>query len=183
MEVYHRPPLELIYLVGMPGAGKTLIGRKLGSLLHRTFLDFDNFIELRSGISISTWFVERGEEAFRNYEYECLEEIVYRADRPTIVSAGGGTPCYNQAVELMLASGQVIYLACDESDLAEKISRSNRRPLFKDLDTMEQIKAKVHQLLLLRLPFYSRAHFTVHCTGKSIEKILNDIIICLGAQS
>jgi shikimate kinase len=166
----------------MPGAGKTLIGRKLGSLLRRTFLDLDNFIELRSGISISTWFAERGEEAFRNYEHECLEAIIHDADRPTILAAGGGTPCFNQAIELMLASGQVIYLACDESDLAEKISRSNRRPMFKDLDTMEQIETKVHHLLLLRFPFYSRAHFTVHCTGKSIENILKDIIICLGVQ-
>lgn len=174
--------VELIFLTGMPGSGKSYIGRRLARARHLQFTDLDQYIEERSAMPITQWFGSRGEPAFRAYEQECMEEIIRYCDRPTVVATGGGTPCFGGMAAWMAHQGRVIYLECAAETLAERLIRSNRRPLFSGYESLLALEARLTEMLDARKPYYQHAHFTVNCTGKTTEQILNEIHICLEAQ-
>lgn len=144
-----------IILIGFMGSGKTTLGRALAKALGLTFIDLDNYIELRHCKSINQIFAERGEEGFRNIERSLLHEVCEFED--VIISSGGGTPCFFDNIDYMNAQGTTIYLQVPNDRLLTrlKIARS-RRPLLKDKND-EEIEQFIVEQMQRREPFYTKA--------------------------
>ena len=144
-----------IILIGFMGSGKTTLGRALAKALGLTFIDLDNYIELRHCKSINQIFAERGEEGFRNIERNLLHEVCEFED--VIISSGGGTPCFFDNIDYMNAQGTTIYLQVPNDRLLTrlKIARS-RRPLLKDKND-EEIEQFIAEQMQRREPFYTKA--------------------------
>ena len=146
-----------IILIGFMGSGKTTLGRALAKALGLTFIDLDNYIELRHCKSINQIFAERGEEGFRNIERSLLHEVCEFED--VIISSGGGTPCFFDNIDYMNAQGTTIYLQVPNDRLLTrlKIARS-RRPLLKDKND-EEIEQFIVEQMQRREPFYTKADY------------------------
>src|ERR1700761_1236239 len=102
--------MSLIFLIGMPGAGKTHWGNRLSGELGYSFIDTDAAIEKEKKNSIANIFSNEGEEKFREAEEKILQDIIQNKHGNEIIACGGGTPCYRNNMDLMKSSGCVIYL-------------------------------------------------------------------------
>lgn len=144
-----------IYIIGMMGVGKTTIGKKMASLLHYEFIDLDKEIEAKEGKPVGKIFEEKGEAYFRKFETEMLDSV---NGEKLIVATGGGTPCYNNNMELINSKGISVYLEANSGLIFQRISRfTDKRPLLKGMNE-EQIKSFISQKLAEREPFYRLAN-------------------------
>jgi shikimate kinase len=149
-----------IFLVGMPGAGKTTIGRKLSVALEVPFFDLDDFLEEKEGIPVREIFATRGEAYFRRAEATALREVTQQANS-SIVATGGGAPCFYGNMDFMNQNGTTIYLKAPIDVLVERLTGHGReqRPLVAGKST-EQIKQFVTETLASRSEFYEAAQIT-----------------------
>lgn len=167
-----------IYLIGMMGAGKTRVGRKLAARLRWPVLDLDNVIEERTKQSIDEIFELHGEAQFREFEHDAMTEIM-KLDK-MIVSTGGGTPCHNNLITEMIDSGVTIYLKVPPKELAKRLMRDEVvRPLLTDL-TPSAMEEALRDLLEQRRYIYERASYTVDASG-SAESVVRRIQSIVGA--
>ena len=126
-----------IFLCGMPGSGKSTLGKKLASRLGIRFIDLDNAIEEQTGKSSADWLVQDGEAAFRAVESEVLRNLDFGTF--TVVSCGGGTPCFNENLKWMLQHGKAIYLEVPIGMLLQRLLQADadERPLLADTLSFE----------------------------------------------
>jgi shikimate kinase len=117
-----------IVLIGMPGCGKTLIGRLLSEKLNMEFIDLDMHIEKSSGLTISEIF-KQGEESFRRLETQAISELVKSSY--TIISTGGGVIKKNINIEMLKKLGLIIFIDRPIENIAADIKLKSR-PLLKD---------------------------------------------------
>ena len=118
-----------IILIGYMGAGKTTIGKALSKELGITFYDLDWYIESRMRKTVSEIFAERGEEGFRQIEYNMLHEVAEFED--VIISCGGGTPCFFDNMDYLNQQGQVVYLKAEPEVLYKHLQMGKvERPLL-----------------------------------------------------
>jgi shikimate kinase len=120
-----------IVLVGLPGVGKTSVGRRLAKELQRPFADADEQIELRAGRTIPQIFREEGEEAFRRLETDVLEDLLGRP-RPLVIAAGGGAVERQTNQRLLRKHAIVVWLRASPAFLAERTDPSHRPLLAAD---------------------------------------------------
>ena len=123
-----------VCFIGMPGSGKTTLGRMISKRFHLPFCDLDELIESRIGMSISEFWNLRGEQAFRAVERFHLFHVL-KAD-PQILSVGGGTPCFFDNMHLLKKHCLTIYLKTKIPGIGNKI-KEGLHPLFKDADNQE----------------------------------------------
>ncbi len=167
-----------IFLIGFMCSGKSRIGRELAPLLRLPFHDLDRVIEARVG-PITPFFQREGEEAFRKVEAEVLRDLLEA--QPAVIATGGGTPCEGTNLELMKASGTVVWLDVPMDVLMPRIERSGGdRPLLFGLKG-EPLRTRVESLLAPRLTFYRRAHIAVLAQG-SPPAICERIVEALEAR-
>ncbi len=165
-----------IFLIGMPGSGKSTLGKKLSNKLNCPFIDIDQEIEKQHGKTIAELFNLEGEDFFRKLESEKLTEITTVKLQPSVVSLGGGTPCYHNNIDLITKTGLVIYLKTDAITLSKRIQQgSDSRPMFKGLTGEERTK-KILELMTVRESFYSRAHLMHDVIHDDVDRLLNKII-------
>ena len=144
---------HIIYIIGFMGSGKTTAGRKLASLLGWSFIDLDKKIEEYTGKTIPEIFSQNGEDYFRAAETQILRNL--KSGVNTIISTGGGTPCYSDNMDFMLESGLTIYLKLTPGQLKSRLSKSNgERPLIKDLDP-QSLMAFIEKKLADRERWYN----------------------------
>lgn len=159
--------MKRIYLVGMPGSGKSTSGKRFAKALGWGYADLDKLIVLRSGKSIKQLFEQEGETAFRLWEQQCLHETALSSG--LVIACGGGTAAWHNNMEWMLAHGEVIWLNISVAELKHRIMfGKSERPLFLGLDE-DGITAKIEELLQQRRPFFMRASHQVH----SEKELLN----------
>lgn len=160
-----------IFLVGMPGAGKTTIGRTLAKRLNMTFADSDKELMARTGVSIATIFEIEGEAGFRARESAALAELVQR-DR-LVLATGGGTVLAPENRRLLKENGTVIYLCATLEDLWQRTRRDVNRPLLQTEDP----RATLETLLQTRDPLYREvAHLIVDTGTQSVARLTTDIL-------
>lgn len=161
---------DKIFLIGFMGSGKTTAGRKLASRLGWSFIDLDERIERDNGMSVAGLFAERGEEWFRTAESEALRRL--GNSRNTVISTGGGTPCFFGNMEFMLKNGLTVYLKMTPEKLSGRLSRSTAgRPLLKDLGKKE-LPAYIREKLAERELWYSKAEIIAEIEGGNISALL-----------
>jgi shikimate kinase len=158
----------LLFLTGMPGSGKTYWMQQLGAALQfRDTVDLDAFMEQENKMTIPELFA-RGELYFRQQEQAALKQVIAAYKNNTIVSTGGGLPSYPGNMELMKASGPVVYLSSSISRLAERVRQApDKRPLLIS-STKEELEKKLAGLLEQRTFFYEQADIKIEVDNISL---------------
>ena len=164
----------IAYLIGMPASGKTTIGKQLAKNLNALFIDLDNYISTKESLTITKLFQEKGEAYFREIENKCLTEVSQtKAD--TVVSLGGGTPCFYDNMNVILSSGNVFYIHAPQHIIISRIKNGvTKRPLFTNLNDTD-LTDKINLLLKQREPFYLKAHYKIDTLTKSKKDIIQEI--------
>ena len=148
-----------IILIGYMGAGKTTIGKALSKELGVIFYDLDWYIESRMRKTVSEIFAERGEEGFRQIEYNMLHEVAEFED--VIISCGGGTPCFFDNMDYLNQQGKTVYLKAEPEVLYKHLLMAKvERPLLKGKSKEELLKF-IKEQLEKREPFYTKARYTL----------------------
>jgi shikimate kinase len=162
-----------IFLIGFMGSGKSVSGRKLASNLGLSFADLDTLIEQNYKMSIPGIFSQFDETVFRKLETKVLNEFVEGDD--FVLSCGGGTPCFNNNMELIKKSGISIYIKLSPKALADRLLKSKtKRPLIKNIEP-EQLVPKIEEMLCYREAFYKLSHITVEGLNLKIKDIVEQI--------
>ena len=170
-----RLPTKPLVLVGMMGAGKTAIGRRLAERLDCPFLDADDEIETAAGCSISDIFAIHGEAAFRDGERRVIKRLL--DCNPTVLATGGGAFMDPDTRALIAAKGVSIWLRADIDTLVRRTSRREDRPLLKNGDPREILT----NLMNLRYPIYEQADITVDSLDAPAEETLQQVLDALEA--
>lgn len=160
-----------IFLIGFMAAGKTTMGRLLAERLDWAFVDLDKVIEDRAGKTIADIFAAEGETGFRKRETTALREVAER--RKAVVATGGGAPCSEENIEVMLAAGRVFWLDVPAAAAVERAGKASGRPL---LDGATDPVAAARKLLSARAPFYARAHARIETENRSAEEVVNGLL-------
>ena len=145
-----------LFLVGMPGSGKSTLGRVLARSLGKDFIDADHELERRLGVSISTIFEIEGEDSFRNREEETIARLVQRVD--IVLATGGGAVLRPANRERLRDGGTVLYLHASPETTWERTRHSKNRPLLQTADPL----ARARSLYAVRDTLYREtAHLTI----------------------
>ena len=160
----------IVYLIGYMGSGKTTVGKKLARALDYSFVDLDYLIEEEQGQSISKIFDEQGEDTFREIEKLELHKTFSLND--TVVSLGGGTPCYFDNLEQINKHGRSVYLKLSATSLASRLQNSKSpRPIIKGLSDGELFEF-VQQQLGEREQFYNRSHLLIKGENLKVQELV-----------
>lgn len=160
----------LVSLIGLPGVGKSTLGRRLAERLDFAFLDCDSEVERRLGQSIASFFQEKGEVAFRDQEEAVLQEAV-RLDR-TVLATGGGVVLRQANRALLRSHTACIYLRAEPRLLLSRLGRSGKRPLLNVGD----VKGRLQAMALERESLYQEtASIVVDTAGHHFNALLNQL--------
>jgi len=149
-----KVPYKKIFLVGFMGSGKTTVGKILSKKLKYPFVDLDNEIEFREGLTIPQIFSLKGEKYFRKLEMEVLEDVTENLPK-FVMATGGGLGANPKAMEYMKKKGVVVWLDVDFDTFLLRTQRDPNRPLLKK--PIEELK----ELFEKRREIYSKAHIKV----------------------
>ncbi|MBF9141268.1 shikimate kinase [Hymenobacter properus] len=143
-------------LVGLPGAGKTTLGRQLAAHFNRPFLDLDVAIEAQTGRSVREIFATDGEAAFREIESGMLRRALAHSGAPLVLATGGGTPCFHDNMTLLNQAGPTLWLDVPVEALAARLPPEEvaKRPLLAAAGGAE---AWLRETLKARMKFYAQA--------------------------
>ncbi|MDG2007511.1 MAG: shikimate kinase [Alphaproteobacteria bacterium] len=155
-----------ICLIGMPGSGKTTLGKEIASIFDYEFIDMDSLIKKETGLKISQIFLNKGEEYFRTIETSILEKTI-SSDKKIIISTGGGIILRNKKI---LKKTYNIYLECNINTLVKRLNSSKERPLIGD-----NIFKDVNQLLIEREFLYKEISNSIVDSNKIKKNIINQI--------
>lgn len=169
-----RRPDRCIVLVGLMGAGKTTIGRRLAKRLDLPFLDSDEEIERAADHKIAEIFDRFGEASFRDGERRVLRRLV--GGPPKVIATGGGAFIDPETRALVLDKAIAVWLHAEVGTLAERAVRRGRRPLLRGRDPAEVLRG----LAALRDPVYAAAPVHVSSDGVSHDQAVEAIVAALG---
>jgi shikimate kinase len=172
--------MKKVVLVGYMGSGKSVISAMLAQKTGIEFVELDEQIEKKCGMSIATIFAAKGELYFRKIERELFLEFIQDTSRELIISTGGGTPCYYNNHELLQADGVVsIYLKASIETLMLRLEKEKQsRPLLANLST-DELYEFIAKHLFDRNYYYNQASFKVSVDSKSLEDIVEEISMLL----
>jgi len=164
----------LISLVGLPGSGKSTVGRQLARRLKLPFLDSDHVIEERLGCSIRDYFEREGESSFRDVEESVIDELTVLASG--VLSTGGGSVLRLANRQRLHDRGHVVYLRSSPEELFRRLRHDVSRPLLQVADPLGRLR----DLYAQRDPMYREtAHFVVETGRPSVSTLVNMITMQL----
>ena len=147
--------IDRIFIIGYMASGKTTFGRALARAIGWNFIDLDFYIEQRFRKSVREIYATDGEEGFRRKESAMLKEA--GEFEKTVISCGGGTPCFFDNMDFMNQRGQTVFLDTEPECIVRRLVVNNaRRPLMAG-KSEEEIRLEVAKGLEKRKPFYSQA--------------------------
>lgn len=162
-----------IVLIGMPGSGKSTIGKRLSARLGLDFVDSDQEVETAAGMSVSEIFEKLGEPAFREGERKVISRLL--RGKPLVLSTGGGAFMNEVTRALIKEEGISVWLKADFDVLLERTSRSNDRPLLRKGDPATILRG----LMQTREPVYALADLTVSSDNIPIEQTTEHVVQAL----
>lgn len=164
----------IVSLVGMPGCGKSTVGRHLARQLGRRFVDSDTEIEHELGSSIREWFELHGEPAFRDVEQRVIDRLT-RQDG-IVLATGGGAVLRPANRDALHERTHVFYLRSSPDELARRLRHDTHRPLLQGTDPQR----KLRELFRDRDPLYRKAaHYVVETPRPSVPALLNMVLMQL----
>ncbi len=164
----------MISLIGLPGSGKSTVGRQLARRLQLPFFDSDQAIEARLGCPIREFFERDGEARFRDIEAEVIDGLSQQG--AGVLSTGGGAVLRPENCERLRSRGRVIYLKSHPEELIRRLRHDTNRPLLQVADPM----AKLRELFSVRDPLYRQtAHFVIETGRPSVATLVNMIVMQL----
>ena len=164
-----------IVLVGMMGAGKSTIGRRLSARLHLPFLDADTEIEAAAGMSIPDIFETHGEPHFRDGEARVIARLLDGG--PAVIATGGGAFMREETRNRIREKAVSIWLKADADIIMKRVKRRADRPLLQTADPA----ATVGRLIEEREPVYQRADLTIWSRDVPHERIVDECLDALHA--
>lgn len=164
-----------IYLIGLPGSGKSTLGKELAAKLNILFVDLDAEIEKETGKKIAAIFKDHGEFFFRQRESEHLRKWASSTEA-FVMATGGGTPAYFDNMELINGSGKSIFLDVPASEIVRRIRSTelSERPLL-DHRHQDELKDQIELMRSRRINFYRQAHTVLLGEGITLEKITEQL--------
>ena len=168
------PQVGPIALVGMPGSGKSTVGRHLARQLGWRFVDTDHEIERQIGGSIRSYFEQHGEAAFRELEQQAIERLCRQAS--TVLATGGGAVLREANRIALKTHCEVVYLRSSPEELFRRLRHDTQRPLLQVNDPLRRLR----ELFRERDPLYREACDFVIETGRpSVPTLVNMILMQL----
>jgi shikimate kinase len=167
---------KTLVLVGMMGAGKTSVGRRLAAVLNVPFRDADTEIETAAGCTINEIFERFGEPEFRSGERKVIQRLLL--EPPHVLATGGGAFMDPETRAQIKDKAISVWLKADLDLLLERVARKDHRPLLRNTDS----RAALQRLMALREPIYAEADFTVQSDGGPHETVVKRILNALEAR-
>ena len=163
-------------LIGLPGSGKSTIGRQLARAWKLHFVDTDQVIEQRLGCCIKDFFATHGEGAFRDIESEVLAQLL-RETQATVLATGGGAILRECNRQQLRANSTVFYLQSLPEDIARRLRNDTTRPLLQGADALKRLR----ELQQTRAPLYlETAHYVIDAVRQSTLQVSRKI--CMQAE-
>ena len=160
-----------LIFVGLPGSGKSTVGRLCAKALNLPFVDADKFLEQREGRSVADIFASSGEGYFRDLESRVLAELCRREG--IVLATGGGAVLRPLNRSRLHARGHVIYLRSSPNEVFRRVQHDRKRPLLQVQDPMERLRDLYSQ----RDPLYREtAHFTIETGRPSVGRLVSMIV-------
>ena len=160
-----------IALIGLPGSGKSTIGRHLAKRLNLSFNDSDQAIEQHIGCSIREYFERCGEANFRVIEQEVLADLTQRSN--CVISTGGGSVLQQSNRSHLNERCKTVYLHCTPEEIFRRLWHDQKRPLLQVADPLE----KLQELYAVRDPLYrDTAHLVIQTGKPSVSSLVNTIV-------
>jgi shikimate kinase len=159
-----------IVLVGLPGSGKSTVGRLVAEALGAPVIDIDGLLVREMGMPVSQIFGMVGEVRFREMERDAVKAA--HAGEPGVIVPGGGWAAQPDQVEIAKTTSIVVYLQCQPSTAAKRSEEGEARPLLAGTDPQQRMRA----LLQEREPFYLLAHHTVQAEGAAADAVAREVV-------
>lgn len=164
----------IVSLIGLPGSGKTTVGRQLARRLQVAFVDSDHVIEQRLGCSIRAYFEAEGEERFRDIEEQVIEDLT--REQAGVLSTGGGVVLRPGNRRRLHERTRVVYLKSLPEELFRRLRHDTQRPLLQVADPLGRLR----ELYAARDPLYREtAHFVIETGRPSVPTLVNMIMMQL----
>lgn len=160
-----------LFLVGMPGSGKSTIGKRLATRLDRPFIDADRELELRCGVPVTTMFEIEGELGFRDREARLLAELCEQDG--LVVATGGGVVLRAENRQLLKGRPTVLYLQATVAELWSRLRNDRKRPLIQGPNGRSRLEQLHHDRIAL---YEEVADLTIKGQRQSADRLLGDII-------
>jgi shikimate kinase len=167
-----------VFLIGYMGSGKSSVGKKLSEVLHYGYLDLDDYIQQQEGKTITEIFKNRGEIYFRKVESQYLKELISSKNN-TIISLGGGTPCYGTNMEVIKNSNDAIsiYLKTSIAILSDRLFlEKDKRPLISHLEDKDELIEFIGKHLFERSAYYNESEIIINTDQKSLDEVVEMIV-------
>jgi XRE family transcriptional regulator, aerobic/anaerobic benzoate catabolism transcriptional regulator len=169
--------LPIVALLGLRGAGKSTIGRKLARRLRLPFVELDRRVEEAAGLTLGEIFALHGEDYYRRLEREALE-VVLREDRPVVLATGGGIVNSPDTYALLKRQALTIWLRARPLDhWTRVVQQGDRRPMAD----RPQAMAELRRILAVREPLYAEAAHSVDTAGRAVEAVTEAAAAIVGA--
>lgn len=163
-----------IFLIGLPGSGKTTLGKQLAVGLKYEFIDMDDVIVEEEGKSINEIFSQNGEDYFRKKENEVLKKLILEDN--IVVSTGGGVPCFFDNIDLINNGGVSIFLDVPPKSITKRLmsQKTENRPLVNgksEQELLEFLEKKREE----RFPFYSKAKLVIGGEKITVALLMEEV--------
>ena len=162
----------LIFLTGLPGSGKTTLGKAVCDERGMEFIDLDDIIEAREGKAIDKIFMTKGEDYFRELEATVLRESADKCQGNAIISTGGGAPCFHNNMDFINGSGVSVFIDVAPRTLAIRLLEKglDERPLLKDFSA-DALLERLETLRKDRWPVYQTSSLVISDDSLTAEKL------------
>jgi shikimate kinase len=161
--------------VGLPGSGKSTVGRQLARRVDLRFIDTDHVLEHRMGCSIREFFEREGEPAFRDLEESVIDELSLGGD--CVLSTGGGAVLNPETRAELKIRAVTVWMRADLETVAARVQRRDTRPLLRGRDPLEALTAMAE----VRYPYYAAADLTVDVASGAHAEAVEGIVRALEA--